>query len=572
MKKTNNKKAVNDTILQFNRLCLEHDIEALKVFTITPEYDKYIRLAELNNIHRMVTDDHWKKPYNTKEGSRIPSYELPIIIYIESITSEYYKKIDEALEDNNMPFLKDKFPELVDRQTERSKNDIYHFEQFLNKSLVKASKNGYVEMVQYLTTSPDLEIHAQVDHNKNECLIEACNAGHIDIIRFLISSSKLEKPIQVYQNYLSRQGCAESKEYLSYYTQNLTFEYNQLSQFKTKFKNTDSNSFINEIVEYLDKPVFKEFETLYQKFVDDLFLAACRSGKADLVDFFLKDKKLTFHATGKFREGFKEACNNNQAHLIAVFEKYPEFIKDKTYFTNIGVEAAIQSGSLEVVKTLASNAFMSKDFFYFSNTNFNTACKHGDIDTIKYFINTPEILKHIFNDYPYEKQIDSVMKGNYKEERKIEILDIIFNDKKLTPTNEHHLYDFQKDKAKNFDYVSLFIEAIDNQYNDMVEYFLNDKNLSKNIGLPKNAEAITLKVLNNKNHNLLNSFVCNYGWQKTDNIAEQIAINKDSTNIAVQEFAKYADNLFSMAQLNSKLYALTENKDLENNNMGKKKI
>lgn len=560
------------TISIFNNLCLAHDIEGLKQLAASPEYEKHIRLEALHNAHTMVVNDHWKNSSNDNYENRTPYYDLPIIIYLDSITREHYKKIDAALESNNMTLLKDLFPEFVQIQTKKSKNDIYYFEQFLNKSLVKACQNGSTEMVEYLTTNGDLAIHAQIEHNNKECFIEACNAGHIDIIRFLISSSKLEKPIQVYQNYLSHQGSAESKEYLSYYTKNLTLEYNQLFQIKAKMNNTDNQVFIKDIIEYLEKPVFKEFETLYQKFVDDLFLLSCRLGKSELVDFFLKDKSITFHATEKFKEGFIEACNNNQAHLIAVFEKYPEFIKDKTYFNNIGTEAAIKSGNLDVVKTLSSNTLTSKDFFYFSNNSFNAACKYGDINTIKYFINTPEILKNLFNDYPYEKQIDSVMKGKYKEEQKIEILDIIFNDKKLKPPADHNLYQFQKDTAKNFDYASLFLLALDNQQHDIVEYFLNNNNLSKKFSLPKNADGIILQVLNNKNQTLLDNLVCNYSWKRSEKIAEQIAINRQSTNTQVVEFAKYADNLFSMAQLNSKLYTLTENKVLETNNIKKKKI
>lgn len=101
------------------------------------------------------------------------------------------------------------------------------------------------------------------------------------------------------------------------------------------------------------------------------------------------------------------------------------------------------------------------------------------------------------------------MKGKYKEEQKIEILDIIFNDKKLKPPADHNLYQFQKDNAKNFDYASLFLLALDNQHHDMVDYFLNNNNLSKKFSLPKNADTIILQTLNNKNQTLLDTLTEN---------------------------------------------------------------
>ena len=78
--------------------------------------------------------------------------------------------------------------------------------QHLNKNELKnellyACRYGYLDIVQYLLTSPDLKKHVDI-HCKTpsgwDALIFACINGHLDIAQYLLTSPELKEHANIY--------------------------------------------------------------------------------------------------------------------------------------------------------------------------------------------------------------------------------------------------------------------------------------------------------------------------------------------------------------------------------------
>ncbi len=97
-------------------------------------------------------------------------------------------------------------------------NNSYLYNQFkdltqteLNDQFLNACKDGSLDKVKYLLTSPDLKYHANIHSYddyydpeiensptpQDEGLINACFCGHLDIVKYLLTSSELSEHVDI---------------------------------------------------------------------------------------------------------------------------------------------------------------------------------------------------------------------------------------------------------------------------------------------------------------------------------------------------------------------------------------
>lgn len=62
----------------------------------------------------------------------------------------------------------------------------------LNHYLLSHCKLGDVEDVNYLLTSPELKINADIYFNNNEPIISACSKGNLPVVKYLLTSPNLQ--------------------------------------------------------------------------------------------------------------------------------------------------------------------------------------------------------------------------------------------------------------------------------------------------------------------------------------------------------------------------------------------
>ena len=72
----------------------------------------------------------------------------------------------------------------------------------LNKVFIDSCENGYLEVVKYLLTSPDLKEHADIHARSDDGFRSACRNGHLEVIKYLIIDMNIEKThyIETYLN------------------------------------------------------------------------------------------------------------------------------------------------------------------------------------------------------------------------------------------------------------------------------------------------------------------------------------------------------------------------------------
>ena len=63
----------------------------------------------------------------------------------------------------------------------------------LNKVFIDSCENGYLEVVKYLLTSPDLKEHADIHARNDVGFIGACRNGRLEVVKCLIIDMVIQK-------------------------------------------------------------------------------------------------------------------------------------------------------------------------------------------------------------------------------------------------------------------------------------------------------------------------------------------------------------------------------------------
>ena len=73
----------------------------------------------------------------------------------------------------------------------------------LNEVFIDSCENGYLEVVKYLLTSPNLKEHADIHADNDSGFSLACANGQLEIVKFLILDMSIEKTKHI-EDYLNK--------------------------------------------------------------------------------------------------------------------------------------------------------------------------------------------------------------------------------------------------------------------------------------------------------------------------------------------------------------------------------
>lgn len=162
--------------------------------------------------------------------------------------------------------------------------------------LTKACANGHIEVVKYLLTSKELFEHADINAENGSALAESCWNGHFNIIKYLLTSPSLKTKADlnissISINYAAAQGHLEIVDYL-------------LTSSEIKQHSKINNNDINlspivraaagnhvEVVKFLTSSnKLKEYSD--QKSIEKAFKVAFNEEKLDVLKYFILEYNL----------------------------------------------------------------------------------------------------------------------------------------------------------------------------------------------------------------------------------------------------------------------------------------
>ncbi len=77
---------------------------------------------------------------------------------------------------------------MIDRDKYRSMS-----QEELNSELLNACDNGDLEIISYVLTSPELNIHANIHYSEGLALFCGINQENLEVVKYLLSSSELKE-------------------------------------------------------------------------------------------------------------------------------------------------------------------------------------------------------------------------------------------------------------------------------------------------------------------------------------------------------------------------------------------
>ena len=192
----------------------------------------------------------------------------------------------------------------------------------LNDEFIDACKNGDIDKVKYLLSSPELKEHADIHAFGDAGFQWACMNGHLEVVKYLLTSPDLKKHADIHEGSDAGFQWACNKGYLDIVKYLLT------STDLKKHADIHSNSDLGfrwacengrlEVVKYLlTSPELKEHADIHA-FGDAGFQWACMNGHLEIVKYLLTSPEIKEHANIHADDcaGFRLACHND--HLAVV--------------------------------------------------------------------------------------------------------------------------------------------------------------------------------------------------------------------------------------------------------------
>jgi hypothetical protein len=151
----------------------------------------------------------------------------------------------------------------------------------LEDNFINACTDGYLNEVEHLLTSPNLQFNVNIHTQNDAGFLLACSNGHLDIVKYLLTSSDLKEHINIETN--------DNMGFLN-------------SCWRNKLK----------VAKYLlTSPELKEHANIHAQ-KDRAFKIACEQGNLELAQFLIFDMNIqkTWYISRYLKQNTHEEINN----------------------------------------------------------------------------------------------------------------------------------------------------------------------------------------------------------------------------------------------------------------------
>ena len=192
------KKMMTPLYVKFFQMCMRGDLEELKNFISShPFLDVNYQIP--NRLHQANTAAQFALAHDCnnivqylieKEGAIInhKRFAMNCVFHGNLEMLRYLFTHYEFDRGDNPPILNE-FPKI---------GEVIEVDCGTNELLNWACRRGFLEIVKYLLTSPEVKHHADIHRYSDEPIKSACIFGHLDIVKYLLESPDLEDHANIY--------------------------------------------------------------------------------------------------------------------------------------------------------------------------------------------------------------------------------------------------------------------------------------------------------------------------------------------------------------------------------------
>lgn len=179
----------------------------------------------------------------------------------------------------------------------------------LNKALINACQNGNLELAKYLIESNDLEVHAQINHDRWKAIKLAIEVGQLDIVKYFLDEIQNEYPNIVF-NAASQHGQVEILNLL--FTNTYFLENDKKGVCYHSLLVASCSGKLNIFEYFFNSP---ELSLLIEKKqIEEFFLTSCAYGHINIMEYLLtlNSFKQSNNLNALYNKGMINACDFDQ--------------------------------------------------------------------------------------------------------------------------------------------------------------------------------------------------------------------------------------------------------------------
>ncbi len=291
-------------------------------------------------------------------------------------------------------------------------------EEEINSEFIKACKGGDLDLVNFLLTSDELPIKADINFNEDEGFRGCCKNGFLEIAKFLLTDPKLKKSANIHAKLDQglRNACENGHlNIVEYLLTSPKLQGKQANIHALNDSPLEKASFYGhiDIVKFLTSSKQLKEKSYQVNHKADAYIQANKQGHFEIVKFFLShpttakaEKRLNIFALES--DVIANVCESGNVELLSYLleSKDLEIHKEKLISDpslknhlkkqlNQGLVRACRRGHLNIVKYLTKN--LEEEFYAdihcFKDSPVKEAFFGGNLNILEYLIFDVDIQK-----------------------------------------------------------------------------------------------------------------------------------------------------------------------------------
>jgi ankyrin repeat protein len=182
-----------------------------------------------------------------------------------------------------------------------------------------ACKSGYLDIVQYLLNSKEIEIHPDINGDNGQALKNACSEGHFEIVKYLLCGKELKTKAKFFPSALiaaSNKGHLDIVKYLLTDPKvnkdvNVSFYNNEA------FLNACSGNHVDIAKYLLTSHEFKNNVNI-KDYINSAIFHCCIDGAVNTLDYILHLPEAQEHLNIHFNDDAPFICAIEERHMHVV--------------------------------------------------------------------------------------------------------------------------------------------------------------------------------------------------------------------------------------------------------------